>query len=290
MMTLSDAVELNDALSFLRSLPVLIHEGIRAQDSHDILGRYHPTIADGILCADLSSFLSAINALIQDGVSFSDALDVALSRHLTLGEMLTLGDTLLGKRLAQASASDGASVNDVVSALRTLYGLILDSVVLGGVLTLPTGTYNAWIINTQSLGVSRYTNYNFNSVAGRFAAADDGIYELTGDTDAGIPIPALIETGLMDFGSQMKKQIPDVYLGSTVDGRLVLKVTTSQDGKLIEDWYTATLDYEAPDNSRMKVGRGLKSRYWKFRLENVNGADFTLDDMGVRTVVLTRRL
>jgi len=40
---------------------------------------------------------------------------------------------------------------------------------------------------------------------------------------------------------------------------------------------------------RVSVGRDGRGRYWQFRLDNVNGADFSLDGIQVDFLVLGRR-
>jgi hypothetical protein len=40
----------------------------------------------------------------------------------------------------------------------------------------------------------------------------------------------------------------------------------------------------------VKIGKGLRSRYWQFELVNIDGADFDLDTIEFHPVLLTRRV
>jgi hypothetical protein len=60
-----------------------------------------------------------------------------------------------------------------------------------------------------------------------------------------------------------------------------------------EDVYTYEMeprDADAPRNNRLKIGRGLNSRYWRFEFRNVSGADFQLQDVAVQVTTSKRRL
>lgn len=245
--------------------------------------------------ASLIEDFVATDTLIRQFPSLLDEMvqvqDQGLTRFaMVLSDAAWMDDAEVSMRRLKAQASDELRAEDSVQGLRTLLALLTDRVSFVGALQFGDEVYDAWVVNTHTLGLSRYTGYAFNSVGGGFGVRSDGIYRLEGADDAGTAIPAWLETGLLDFGSAHKKQVPEAFLGVANDGRLLLKVTTSQDGKLVEDWYEATVVNEAADNTRCKIGRGLKARYWKFRLENVRGSDFELESLEIRPVVLERRL
>jgi hypothetical protein len=39
----------------------------------------------------------------------------------------------------------------------------------------------------------------------------------------------------------------------------------------------------------VKMGRGVKSRYWQFTISNVDGADFEIDELVLLPIILKRR-
>jgi hypothetical protein len=151
--------------------------------------------------------------------------------------------------------------------------------------------YIGWVMNTQTSGVTQYDQYPFNSLT-RFGnrylgAGAMGICELSGDTDAGQYIQAQLKTGVTDFGSPMKKRIDRAYLGVTADGQLILKTTTD---KGIEDWYQFSPRAGDVHTERVKLGKGVKSRYWQFELSNSEGAHFELESLELVPIILSRRL
>jgi len=81
------------------------------------------------------------------------------------------------------------------------------------------------------------------------------------------------------------------YIGYTSTGRLMLKVRTVSGGELKEQWYEAQeLQAQAPREQMLRIGRGLRSRYWQFELVNVDGADFEIDNLELHPVYLNRRV
>lgn len=187
--------------------------------------------------------------------------------------------------------ADGAS--DYLKIVQAL----LDGAQFG--ITLFTGqdTYVAWVMTAATRAMRRYVNYPFNSFGtlnGRLCGANaNGIYWLDGDTDAGASIPALVRTGLLDFGSRQLKQMDRAYLGYTSDGTLGLKViTTSETGDKVEYTYLMTATAaNAPREQRVKIGRGMRSVYWQFELVNdATGSSFELHDVTVLPITLARRV
>ena len=151
-----------------------------------------------------------------------------------------------------------------------------------------------WVVNTKDQAFSEYQNFPFNSLCeagGRyFAVAEDGLYELAGGTDAGVPIQASIKTGLLDLGTHFIKDVKAAYIGYNSAGRLLLYVTTTNKGSREQWWYE--LKDGASDSlrdGRVTVGRGLRAKYWQFEVVNLDGADFELDDIQIMYNVLSRR-
>lgn len=151
----------------------------------------------------------------------------------------------------------------------------------------------AWTMNSKSGALTNYDNYGFDSIAfhgGKlYATSPEGLFEMGADDDDGRDINAISKGGFLDFGVEEKKRVSDIYVGYT-GGELECDVET-YDGP--EEVYTYEMEYrdaDAPRNSRLKVGRGLSSRYWRFAFRNIGGADFQIHDVAVRTGMSKRRL
>jgi len=117
-----------------------------------------------------------------------------------------------------------------------------------------------------------------------YAALSDGLYRLDGGDDAGVPIQARFMLGFTDLGVEAVKSQRVAYLGGKFDGRLAVIVRTDQSQSELR--YVAEMPYDqaagkAP--ARVKIGRGLRGRYWQLGIENVDGNSFELDRIGMGT-------
>ena len=92
----------------------------------------------------------------------------------------------------------------------------------------PADDVETWVMNTETGGFTRYEGFNFNSYAkigdSYYGCAEDGIYQLDGDTDSGEPIRAMVSFGKQDFGTSAFKHISNAYIGVSSTGKLVLRV------------------------------------------------------------------
>lgn len=144
--------------------------------------------------------------------------------------------------------------------------------------------------------VTRYTDYPFNQIVrfkGRYlGVADDGLYELGGDTDYDATTPAnpawAWHTGETDFNSPQLKNVRE----SIFAGRLGPKATASVSVREAADRnYIATIVRgTAAQNHRIKYGRGLKARYWSFGWSDPAGGECESDVIQFDVAELGRKL
>ena len=151
----------------------------------------------------------------------------------------------------------------------------------------------AWVLNTETGAPWFFTNYQFNSIiehAGMLlAGAQDGLYYLQGDNDAGTEIESELITGMLDFGFSNKKRVPYIYFGYT-GGELECDIETFDKPIGIYTYGMDEHDAEAPRNDRIKLGKGLNSRYWRFTIRNLAGMAFQVYDKFANVVASKRRL
>ena len=228
---------------------------------------------------------------------------------LTLSSMFTKRYATLIEAVEQLNASASAAFSgtvhmafvstallDAQSATQAdLHLDLFDAAVGMAVFKLGDDVYHGIVLSTEAAAFTEYTEYPFNSLftfKGKpYGVADDGIYLLEGSDDAGEPIEAAFKTKLTTMRQRALKDARGLYLGYTSDGELVLKVTTTRDGKKREDWYKAQYSGDADfRHNRMKIQRGLRSTYWQFEVANVDGADFEVEDVTILYEVLSRRI
>ena len=244
----------------------------------------------------ISEIIHLTEALINKfGASIFDTVDIQANFINNIKVLNTLIDNLI---LTEATSYTGGifitlsqtiNLPDNISLKQILNSFMQEVIYFGGVLELDGEAYT-FVLNTETEAISTYTNYKFNSISGNLAANETGIYELTGSTDVGASIPASFLTGLMDFGSSIHKQVPIAYLGLSSNGTIVFKTITDSYGVRKERWYKLITQRTATDTARVKLGKGVKSKYWQFEIINTNGADFDIKSLELLPLLLKRRI
>lgn len=162
-------------------------------------------------------------------------------------------------------------------------------------------TYEAYAVNLKPgpkmpNQVTRYTNYPFNQIV-RFknryiGVADDGLYELGGDTDYDADTPTgppwAWHTGETDFNSPQKKNVRE----SMFAGRLGPSATASVSVREAANRTYAAEIVRGTDaqNHRIKYGRGLSARYWSFGWADPDGGTCEPDAIEFEAAELGRKL
>lgn len=237
------------------------------------------------------SFALQVLMSFSESLNLSDTSVLNKITSISFADTLNLHDSNTLSRLTFISFNERLSLQDALSS-NAVFGLVFpETLQLSDLLGTNTPLL-AYVVNANTNAVSTYQNYNFNSMfqlEGKYyGASDDGIYELEGDTDAGIAINASLTLGQQDFNSEMLKSLPTVYLGVKNSGGMILKVVTDNG---VERMYqlnaAANTDLQT---SRLTLGRGVASRYWQFELQNLEGSDFTLDTITFYSVILSRRI
>lgn len=175
--------------------------------------------------------------------------------------------------------------------LQLTASMITDS--SGGIAPLPEEDFVAWAVNEQTKQHSKYTNWLVNSYAelngAQFISTPDGIFELTGDDDAGTNIDAKVYWPPSKFGTDKQKRCDQAFLRIRARGNVRLIAITDEVEERIYNQDMAGF----PENlhpKRVQFTRNLEGALWQLGFENVGGAGFDLQDIEVDVIVLTRRL
>lgn len=139
--------------------------------------------------------------------------------------------------------------------------------------------HESYAINIKTGAVTRYTNFPFDNILrfGNkfFGVKADGIYELTGDTDNGAPIEAVMTTFLTSFGVENLKRVKWLYLFGRLDDGM--NVTFKPDEGVGHTYQTSGVNDGTMRMHRARPGGKILGTYYEFTLANVNGAKFYLD-------------
>lgn len=210
-------------------------------------------------------------------------------------ETIVIGDTQEMTARVTAFFDEDIEFSQEIDSRARMAIALHEGIEFGGVFNLPEGVFEAWVVNVETKAPWQYDNYPFNSFAkaeGEYLAlSSSGLYELSGDTDDGDIINAIIRTGLENFGSSNMKSIPVAYFGYTSGGRVLFKTITTESGDKIERWYELK-EKTANDTTegKVKMGRGVRAVYWQFEIENIDGSDFDFDSVKLLPAILKRRI
>jgi hypothetical protein len=153
--------------------------------------------------------------------------------------------------------------------------------------------YLGLCLQLERMAISQYANFNFNSMAifnGQCLGANEaGIFQLdSGDRDNTSEIPAFFELMTSDWGIENQKRIRSIYVGYETNGRLFFKVKDDDANETEYILEPNHLDH-AQHGAKLPGSRRGKGRYWFIRVDNMNGADFSVDNIKVLPVVLGRK-
>ena len=150
-------------------------------------------------------------------------------------------------------------------------------------------SFVAFSTNVESMLSSRYPGFAalaLGRVGGVYlAASNDGLYLLDGDSDDGADIDAVVRFGKEDFGSDQLKRVQYAYFG--VDGNIGASMIV--DGEVETGLHENTHGGAGLSTSRVKMGKGTKSRYWQPEIRS-NGGPIMIDSMSMEPEITSRRV
>lgn len=153
-------------------------------------------------------------------------------------------------------------------------------------------TYRAHVMNTTNNAVTEYTGFRFNSfaqIAGSYyGAGPDGLYRLDGSTDAGSNINWQARTGQIDDKQVGLKRLPEVVMGLRASGPVRVRVYPDDDRYY--DYMLPNVKTTTIRQQRVKVGKGMKARWFAVELQGVANAAMEMDSMQLNMTPTTRRI
>ncbi len=215
--------------------------------------------------------------VVQEGGHFADALTSVSQAIIFVREAARIGEQYAGTGKPVATVTDEAWFEE-------RYQLPASNGVADGHTARRVGAATAWTANTDTWGMSRYTDWTFNALAVvdgvLLGTNEQGLYRLDGDDDSGRPVQAHITTDREALTGEMTAGVRMLYAGAVTTGRLQATVDAAPKGQPV--FYTYAFeprDAEDLAPQRAKLGRGLKSRYWQVTVGNMAGAYFLIDTL-----------
>ncbi|MBF0568362.1 MAG: hypothetical protein HQK95_05785 [Nitrospirae bacterium] len=178
----------------------------------------------------------------------------------------------------------------------------LESIGVGTMMGIVRGNDSRVIVLNINTGtLTEYTAYDFNGFCqwgeDYFAGGDGGIYILEGDTDDGVPISCSIKTSKTELKNARGrdessiKRVPEVYTVVRTPSPFVFKAMTDDGAEnvyLSEVTDPSMSDRTAP--RRIKLGKGMRGRYWQFAIENTGGAALEIESFEPEVAAIGRRV
>jgi hypothetical protein len=268
----------------VRAVSRLLMEGVARGVAEAIAA-----VTDALVMGAAASSLQLADA--SDTVAMRGLLDSLYTAIGKAVERLLLRDAPSGVFMAIALVRDTAVLSSGTSLAAELLASIRDGVGFAATLQIDNFEYVAWVMNTQSKGVWRYTNYPFNSFAkvrgNYYGAASDGLHDLQVDGDAGEPIAWKIRLGLAASLTRRLKRYPEVFIAVRGDGEMFLKVITIDEVTGDKQACIYRMARRAAPEHRQKIGRGLQSVEWDWELSGAGNIE--LSALQFHPLILDRR-
>ena len=308
--TLSSSILTGEAITFAGEAPAPLLE-IGTKDARLIVPV--PILSATVLTGTVSSIAVTVSAPVVDAINFNPAIITIEG----LARVPLLTATLLAGQIGTASlilrppyitatnliGSTATLALEAVTPILAAAGYPAYTITFANFAPVPrlvaalgfavSENYKTWCLNVRKGALTEYDNFNFNSYCvfqGQIlAASSSGIVTLgTQSLDNATAITAKVRSGKDSFGSSFHKRVPRAYIGYTPGGDLYFRMITPEGGErtYLLGWNRGT-DLQ---QRRIPIGKGPRSRYWQWEIENVAGADFSVDNVMLYPTVLRRRV
>jgi hypothetical protein len=149
-------------------------------------------------------------------------------------------------------------------------------------------------INLRNSAGSQFTNYDFKSFVKvgdtYLGAKEDGLFTLdTKDSDNEVPIDSKFCPIKSNLGIEQEKRVRCGFIQGRIYGEL--KVITSFDDRKDSDFYESITSPVANGQQTVKFSgtRFQKGAFLELEISNVDGCDFSIDNVYLRLAVVRSR-
>ena len=263
-LSISDTVALGDTSSVMLILEVL--EYLWFGELVTAVGILNKSVSDTIDAADSLQF--GFSQAVSDVLGVVDVASVIGALLNSITESLVAADAVTPGLKMCIPVSESLSFADTVSSQGVLYNIIYDTLHLNVSVELDGETWECYVLNTPRFLPSVYSGFNFNSYCvfenRAYGCKSDGIYELTGDTDAGVAFHTGVQLSETRFGIPNQKRFMKAYVG--VEGTTPKMVMETEDGS--KKVYSIDADGE------VDASRAIKGKKWKLTVTDFDQLDF----------------
>lgn len=271
---IEDATDITDIVTY--RLIVTILENILFTSLAAATNIFVETITDESALID--EITRGFDKSIDESLVSTDINSVITSFFNTLSEGLGSTDVSSMTSRFWSSINESLIFTDVIISKGILYDVVRETLGFLAIVEFEGETWETYVLNTPKFYPSMYSSFNFNSYCvfenRAFGANEDGIYELTGETDIGETIHTGVVLNDTDFGSPNQKRFRRGYL--SISGTIPKMVFETEDGK--REVYV--IDTEG----KLVISSELKSRSWKLSISDFD----KIDNLKLIPVILTK--
>lgn len=222
----------------------------------------------------------------------------------TGGNYVVTGDGLSGAiaranlKLHRCTVVASATQNNFASVAGVLTGLIVNPSAVARIVgprfqivatatNAPTPTYEGYSMtllgekDVEKVATTHYTEFPFTRIirfgTKYYGVRADGLFELTGDTFNGDTIYSSLTTGEAEIGPPTLKRTRRLYMSGRMTGSVQVTVSSAELGS---DGHSSVLTLTGARNWRVPLGRGAQARYLAFNIQNLDGQDFEINEIG----------
>ena len=272
--SISEGLGLADSSTYVLTVAVLEYLGFN--DLAAAMLSFTQTATDSLTLND-SSFCG-FNESVESLLQAVDSVSVIAALVSSIQEILSLADSASPINNIKMEADESLVLVESLSSQGNLYSVVYDTLGLNVEIELDGEIWECYALNTPAFLPSMYSGFNFNSYCcfenRAFGANEDGIFELTGDTDAGEKIHTGVVLSATYFNIPNQKRFRRAYLGITGEAPVMI-FETAEGQRLI---------YKVDTQGKVVASHDLKSKKWKLSI-----ADFdSLAHMKLIPIILTR--
>lgn len=147
----------------------------------------------------------------------------------------------------------------------------------------------AYLFNARSAAHSAWQEVEvaevFSMGNSLYGIAPDGIYLL-----ANHAAQAHVYTGLVDFGSDKLKAVPYAYVSAASESPVSVSVNAVGQGGKVYNYSALPASVNTPTQTRVQLGRGLRSKHFGFVFGNTIDSPLTLADVDILVGDTSRRI
>jgi len=262
--SIAETLDIADAtvIQWLKS----VLEHMQFTDLVTAIGTFNHSAAEALGLTDEAS--KAFHSLIAEALSLVDASTILVAFMPSLAESLGLADESTNGLTVSKVITDLISMTDTSVSGLAAYCMVQDAIALNVIIEIDDEAYECYVLNTPQFFPSVYSGFDFNSYCvfeGKaYGANATGIYELTGETDAGAAINTGVILSQTTFGIPNKKKMRRAWFGITGTApTLVLEV---EDG--------TRKAYTVDSYGEVGSDREVKGKTWKLSVAGFDELDF----------------